>query len=34
MREASRDGLLAQLQAQELSGEQNLARAQAVEIAS
>jgi lipoyl(octanoyl) transferase len=34
MRETSRDDLLAQLQTQELSGERNLARAQAVEIAS
>jgi len=34
MREVSRDDLLTQLQTQELSGEQNLARAQAVEIAS
>jgi lipoyl(octanoyl) transferase len=34
MRETSRDDLLAQLQTQELSGEANLARAQAVEIAS
>jgi len=34
MRETSRDDLLAQLQARELSAEQNLARAQAVEIAS
>jgi lipoyl(octanoyl) transferase len=34
MRETSRDDLLAQLQAQELSGEANSARAQAVEIAS
>jgi lipoyl(octanoyl) transferase len=34
MRETSRDDLLAQLQAQELSDEANSARAQAVEIAS
>ena len=34
MREISRDDLLAQLQARELSGEVNLAGAQAVEIAS
>ena len=34
MRETSRDDLLAQLQTQELSAEQNLASAQAVEIAS
>jgi lipoyl(octanoyl) transferase len=34
MRELSHDDLLAQLQAQELSGEANLPRAQAVEVAS
>jgi lipoyl(octanoyl) transferase len=34
MRETSREDLLTQLQTQELSGEANLARAQAVEIAS
>jgi lipoyl(octanoyl) transferase len=34
MRELSHDHLLAQLQAQELSGEANLPRAQAVEVAS
>ena len=34
MREASRDDLLTQLREQELGGEQNLARAQAIEIAS
>ena len=34
MRELFRDDLLAQLQAQELSGEANLPRAQAVEVAS
>jgi lipoyl(octanoyl) transferase len=34
MREASRDDLLAQLRQQELGGEQNLALAQAIEIAS
>jgi lipoyl(octanoyl) transferase len=34
MRETSRDDLLAQLQAQELNGEANLAHAQAIEIAS
>jgi lipoyl(octanoyl) transferase len=34
MRELSRDDLLAQLRAQELSGEANLPRAQAVEVAS
>jgi lipoyl(octanoyl) transferase len=34
MRETSREGLLAQLQTQELSRERNLARAQAVEVAS
>jgi lipoyl(octanoyl) transferase len=34
MRETSRDDLLAQLQAQELSGQANSARAQAIEIAS